>query len=315
MKTLPASHRLLRRTSAACVAALLGLAAGAAQAEQDVFGFEVVPDVLGSDEVDPAVYATLLPCDDVANPDLVQTAIATAMATPDTRPKSIVPITAKVAGRMPPKSVRIDPNAGIVPSRVLLPSNQVIQVRADGLPAANGPDRDPLVRVMPRAVNPADVTFAARWGVQDRIPLPVLSQLSWDAHADLLSGGSPVRVGNVRKSWRITAQWDTPEDIAIGLTPGWQRGGGREYEHYVTGWQVTTLDKTRNARWSSWVELSGEKMQINNLANVVENATAQVQAGASYASSSATQLNFSISRSTTYTATDLQSNVGLAVRF
>ena len=154
--------------------------------------------------------------------------------------------------------------------------------------------------------------MGARWSTQDRIQAPLLSGLSWDAHADLVSGAAPARAGNVRRSLRITAMWDTPEDLSIGFTPGFTRGGGREFEHYVTGLEVSTVDKTKLARWRSYVEVSGEKLAFNN---VIDNATAHVAAGASYATSSSTQLDFNVSRGTTWTSNDLTSNVGLSVKF
>ena len=301
------------RLRLACIAVLLGGALAAAHADQDVFGGEVEADPLGSDVVDPAVYATLLPDTDVARPELVQSAIAAAIAAPGRKPRSIVPITAPAEVNPALRPVRIDGSTmGSTASRMLLASNQVVQLHADGLPAANGPDRDPLVRVLPRAVNPADVTFGARWGAQDRLRAPLLSQLAWDAHADVVSGAPSPRAGNVRRSLRITAMWDTPEDLSIGFTPGFQRGGGMAFEHYVAGLEVSTLDKTKAARWRSWVELSGEKLAFNN---VIENNTAQVHAGATYSASSSTQLDFSLSRGTTATSTDLQSSVGLSVHF
>ena len=298
--------------ASAIVAALLCATAASAHAEQDVFGGEVELDTIASDVLDATVYATLMPNPDVVDPALVRAAITAAMAAPDTKPKSIVPIT--VAAVKPAiRPVRIDPNAGgSTPSRLLLERNQVLQLHADGLPAANGPDRDPLVRVMPRAVNPADVTFGARWGAQDRIPAPLLSQLAWDAHADVLAGAPPPRAGNVRRSLRITATWDTPDDLSIGFTPGFQRGGGTAIEHYVAGLEVSTVDKTRVARWHSFVELSGEKLAFDN---VGDNNTAHVAAGASYAASASTQLDIAVSRGTTWTSSDLQSTVGLSVHF
>ena len=293
-------------------AALLGLAAAPAQAQQDVFGADIEFDAIGGEVLDPAVYATLLPNPDVADPAMVRSAITAALAAPDTQPRHLVPITFPLP-KPSIRTVRIDPNAGgSTASRMLLDRKQVLQLHADGLPAANGPDRDPLVRVMPRAVNPADVTFGARWGVQDRIAAPVLSQLAWDAHADVLSGAPPARAGNVRRSLRITALWDSPEDMSIGFTPGLQRGGGMALEHYVAGLEVSTLDKTKTAHWRSYVELSGEKLAFNN---VIDNSTAHVQAGASYAASSSTQLDFAVSRGTTAMSTDLQSTVGLSVHF
>jgi len=298
--------------SSAIVAAFLCAAGASAYAEQDVFGGEVELDAIPHDVLDPTVYATLMPNPDVADPALVQSAITAVLAAPDTRPKTIVPITA-AAVKPALKPVRIDPNAGgSTPTRMLLDSNQVVQLHADGMPAANGPDRDPLVRVMPRAVNPADVTFGARWGAEDRIQEPLLSQLSWDAHADVVSGAPPARAGSVRRSLRITAMWDTPEDMSIGFTPGFQRGGGMAFEHYVAGLEVSTVDKTKAARWHSFVELSGEKLAFNN---VIDNNTAHVAAGASYAASASTQLDFAVSRGTTWTSTDLQSSVGLSVHF
>ena len=302
---------VLARSLAAALLLLAGATAFAQQGDD-----APVPDTdlqaLPSDTLDHAVWATLLPSNDAADPTIVRSAISAVLAAPDGKPKSIVPITAR-KDRPAVVTVRIDPNAVIAPpTRLMFDSNQVVQIHADGMPAPNGPDRDPLVRVMPRQADPSAVTFGARWSTQDRIPAPLLSGLSWGAHADLVSGAVPARAGNVRRSLRITALWDTPEDLSIGFTPGFTRGGGREFEHYVTGLEVSTVDKTKLARWKSWVEVSGEKLAFNN---VIENSTAHVAAGASYATSSSTQLDFNVSRGTTWTSNDLTSNVGLSVRF
>jgi hypothetical protein len=303
------------RLPLACTAAALLCLAGApafAQEGDEPPAPELELATLPSDTVDHSVYATLLPDNDAADPTIVRSAISAVLAAPDTKPKSIVPITAR-RGRPVTVPVRIDPDAVIAPpTRLMFESNQVVQIHADGMPAPNGPDRDPLVRVMPRQADPNAVTFGARWSAQDRIPAPLLSGLSWDAHADLVSGAAPARAGNVRRSLRITAMWDTPEDLSIGFTPGFTRGGGREFEHYVTGLEVSTVDKTKLARWKSYVELSGEKLAFNN---VIDNSTAHVAAGATYATSSCTQLDFNVSRGTTWTSNDLTSNVGLSVKF
>ncbi|MFL6680501.1 MAG: hypothetical protein ACJ8IK_19345 [Burkholderiaceae bacterium] len=295
-------------------AALLLLAGAAAFAQEgdDTLVADTDLQVLPSDTLDHAVWATLLPDNDAVDPTVVRSAISAVLAARDARPRSIVPITAR-KDKPVVVQVRIDPNAVIAPpTRLMFDSNQVVQIHADGMPAPNGPDRDPMVRVMPRQADPNAVTVGARWSTQDRIPAPLLSGLSWGAHADLVSGAVSARAGNVRRSLRITAMWDTPEDLSIGFTPGFTRGGGREFEHYVTGLEVTTVDKTKLARWKSYVEVSGEKLAFNN---VIDNSTAHVAAGASYATSSSTQLDFNVSRGTTWTSNDLTSNVGLSVRF
>jgi hypothetical protein len=270
------------------------------------------PDAIASAVVDHDVYATLMPNPDVIEPTLVQSAIAAAMAAAGGKPKPLVPITAVVA-KSALKPVRIDPAAvATTPTRLVLDDHQVVQIHADGMPAPNAPDADPMVRVLPRQADPAAITVGARWSAQDRIQAPVLSALAWEAHADVLSGAPPPRAGNVRRSLRITARWDTPEDLSIGFTPGFTRGGGREFEHYETGLAVSTVDKTKSARWQSYVEVSGEKLAFNN---VIDNPTAHVAAGATYATSSSTQLDFNVSRGTTWTSNDLTSSMGLSVHF
>jgi hypothetical protein len=310
--TSPSMKPSLPSLATALVVTALATVGTCAHAQQDGFGADLELDTLAGNVLDPTVYATLMPNPDVVDPALVQSAIAAAMAAPPRQPKTIVPITATLTqpGIRP---VRIDPNSlGNPITRMVFDSNQLVQLHADGMPAPNGPDRDPLVRVLPRSANPADVTFGARWSAADRIEAPLLSSLSWDVHADVVTGAPAPRAGAVRRSLRITAMWDTPEDMSIGFTPGFTRGGGMAFEHYVAGLEVTTLDKTKTARWHSFVELSGEKLAFNN---VIENSTAHVAAGASYSASSSTQLDFSVSRGTTWQSTDLQSSVGLSVHF
>jgi hypothetical protein len=299
--------------SAWLLAAALGLAAGAVQAQDDHFDYESEAAPLGSGATDPAVFATLLPNTNVVRRSLIQSAIAAAMtAQADTTPKTIVPASAPAIVNPNLRPIRMDSGvAASTPSLLQLDSGQVVQVHANGLPSPNGPDRDPLVRVMPRAVNPLDVTVGARWGAEDRIPVPLISQIAWDAHADVLSGAPAPRAGNVRRSLRVTAQWDTPEDLKIGFTPGVERGGGMIFEHYVAGLQASTVDKTQAVRWRSFVEVSGEKLAPNN---IIDNCTAQVHAGASYLPTSSTSLDISVTRGT-MAVSDLQSSVGLSVHF
>ena len=293
-------------------AALLCLAAAGAHAQDEpVATDEVEPDTISTEALDQAAYATLLPSGDVADPSLVQSAITAVAATPPAKPKTIVPTAKPVKPAI--RQVVIDPNAvAIPPTKLAFDQNQVVQIHADGAPAPNAPDPSPFVRVMPAQADPAAVTLGARWSAQDRIQAPLLSALAWEAHADLVSGAPGPRAGNVRRSLRITASWDTPEDLAIDFTPGYTRGGGREFEHYETGLAVTTADKTRMARWHSYIEVSGEKLAFNN---VIDNSTAHVAAGASWSASANAQLDIGVSRGTTWYSNDLTSNVGLSVKF
>ena len=297
--------------ASAAVATLLSFALAAVHAQDEPFAPEVELDSIGTEALDQDAYATLLPNPDLADPAHVRTAISAVLAAPARKPRTVVPISAPVKPAIAP--VVIGANAvAASPTKLLLDRNQVVQIHADGMPAPNAPDRDPLVRVLPRQADPAAVTVGARWSAEDRIQAPVLSALAWQAHADVVSGAPAARAGNVRRSLRITAMWDTPEDLSIGFTPGVTRGGGREFEHYETGFAVSTVDKTKAARWRSYVEVSGEKLAFNN---VIDNSTAHVAAGASFAASTSTQLDIGVSRGTTWTSNDLTSSVGLSVHF
>jgi len=197
------------------------------------------------------------------------------------------------------------------PTRVKLVEDQAVDLHAEGLPAPNEPTGDPFQRVLPRKVDPNAVFLGARWGAQDKIPMPLGAAIAVSAQADVLTGAAPLRANAVRRSLRVVAQWDDLDDLSLGLVPGVSRGGGNEYQHYVTGLQASTLDPARAARWRSWVEVSGEKLAPNN---VYENSTAQVRAGATYQTSRSTQLDISVTRGT-MDKPDTQSNVGLSMKF
>jgi hypothetical protein len=312
---MPAFPKSLLSLASAVAAALLCSVGTAARAQDELAGPPAVSepelDTISTESLDEMAYATLLPNPDVVDPTLVKSAITAALAAPGKKPRTIVPTGKPVKPAIQP--VVIDPAAvAAPPTRMVFDQHQVVEIHADGMPAPNAPDPSPFVRVLPRQADPNAVTFGARWTAQDRIQAPLLSGLAWEAHADVVSGAPPARAGNVRRSLRITAMWDTPEDLSIGFTPGVTRGGGREFEHYVTSLEVSTVDKTKAARWKSFVELSGEKLGINN---VIDNNTAHVAAGASYSASTNTQLDIAVSRGTTWTSSDLTSTVGLQVHF
>jgi len=64
-------------------------------------------------------------------------------------------------------------------------------------------------------------------------------------------------------------------------------------------------------RFSGFVELSGEHLALNNLA---DNFGATVNAGGTWRATPSAQVDFSLSRGLAPTA-EMQSNVGLSVKF
>jgi len=115
----------------------------------------------------------------------------------------------------------------------------------------------------------------------------------------------------VRRSLRLTAGWDRASDVAFNVSQGVQVGGGGAYQHYATGVRASLFDPPEATRFSGFVELSGEHLALNNLA---DNLGATVNAGATWRANPSTQIDFSLSRGLAPTA-ETQSNVGLQVKF
>jgi hypothetical protein len=191
-----------------------------------------------------------------------------------------------------------------------LDDRQSLTLHIDGLPGPDEPARNRVAPVLPRAVDPQGFSMGATWGAQDRIQAPLLDAITWQAQADLSTGAAPDR--GVRKSVRLTAQWDRPKDLSFGVSPGVQLGGGTAWQHYATGVRANILDTApQNQRWSSYVELSGERLALNSLA---DNPNATVAAGASYRASTSTEVQLSVTRCLAPWA-DTQSSVGLSMHF
>jgi hypothetical protein len=311
------------RTSAtrAALALLLSALAAAAQADDGVDPCDELPVA----DVDAAVAAAqLAPLTALQRSDPLATTVvlatrldtSTAAVGDAVRPAE-VPLVRPTP--KPPTSTMSRPipvgraSVSAPPTQIRLIEDQAVQVHADGLPEPNAPSSDPSQRVLPKAVDPNAVVVGARWGAQDKLRVPLVgTTLSVSAQADMLTGAASLRASAVRRSLRLTAQWDAGlEDLALGLTPGVTRDRASDYGAFVTGLQASTLDPARAARWRSFVEVSGEKLAPNN---IYENSTAQVRAGASYQSSSSTQLDFSVTRGT-MDKPDTQSSVGLSMKF
>ena len=174
---------------------------------------------------DAAVYAAVMPNPHVLDPGVVAQAVASALRAPvDPRSLPVVPAT---VNPFAPRPITLAVSAlAANPLMEQLDGGQTFGLHAAGLPGANAPSSDPFVRVLPRAVNPNDVAFGARWAASDSIALPWVPPIGWSATADLLAGPMPPGAGSIRRTLRLNVQWDTAEDLQFGLQPGVQQGGG-----------------------------------------------------------------------------------------
>jgi hypothetical protein len=231
-------------------------------------------------------------------------------ADPSARP--IAPITARPRTR-PMPTVHFSLVAS--PTRLAtLEDGSAVELHIDGLPGAPSIAPWHVTPVLPTSIDPNAFSMGARWAIDDRIQVPLLDAIAWHAQADFSSGAAPDRGTTViRRSLRLTARWDRPEDFSLGLTQGVQVGGGTAFDHYATGVTASLFETPPSpfAHWSTFVELTGEHIALNNLA---QNYGATVNAGAAFQASASTDFQVFVSRGLAPTAI-VQSSVGLSLHF
>jgi len=231
---------------------------------------------------------------------------------PEASARPIAPITAHARDLASP-SLHLSLAAS--PARLAtLEDGSAVDLHIDGLPGTSSTLPGRVAPAQPTSVDPNEFSMGARWAVDDRIRAPLLDSIDWHAQADVATGAAPDRGSTViRRSLRLTAQWDRPEDFSLGVTQGVQVGGGTAYDHYATGVTASLFDTPPSpfAHWSTFVELTGEHLALGDLA---QNSAATVNAGAAFKATSSTDLQLSVSRGLAPAATT-QSNVGLSVKF
>jgi hypothetical protein len=312
----------------AALALLLGLGLGATARAQEPAAEPPVADdtipalVLGMDDApDDFAYQTYdaiegtLAFEVAVLPPLVLPTIGSAElrdVAPDPKTLPIAPITARRPGDLGPiRTVRVSLSESPT-TLAALDDRQSLQWRIAGLPSPTAAPVNTVAPVRPTAVNPQEFSLGAGWEAQDRIRAPLLDAIAWQAQADLGSGASPDRgTSGVRRSLRLTAGWDRPDDVSFNISQGVQLGGGSAYQHYATGVRASLFETPQDTRFTGFVELSGEHLALNNLA---ENYGATVNAGGTWRATPSAQIDFSLSRGLAPTA-EMQSNVGLSVKF
>jgi hypothetical protein len=312
----------------AALVAMLGLGLGAAAFAQEPADEPPVAEVtlpalvLGEDDrPDDFAYQTYdaiegtLGFEVAVLPPLVLPTLGSAELRdvgPDPKTLPIAPITARRPGDTSTiRTVRVSLSDSPI-TLAALDDRQSLQWRIAGLPSAAAAPVNTVAPVRPTAVNPQGFTLGAGWEAEDRIRAPLLDAIAWQAQADLGAGAAPDRGASVvRRSLRLTAGWDRPDDFSFNISQGVQLGGGSAYQHYATGVRASLFEVPEATRFSGFVELSGEHLALNNLA---DNFGATVNAGGTWRATPSAQVDFSLSRGLAPTA-EMQSNVGLSVKF
>jgi len=154
----------------------------------------------------------------------------------------------------------------------------------------------------------SDLSLGVKWHVQDGAA--AAPGIAWLLHVDTPSGSREFRGDGLRPSLRAAVEWDLPEDFSLGVMPGIyvDRVGGRRF---AGGILAATLGKEWSPRWHSFVELAGQQLASKrNGGSVVT-----LDAGLAFVATPTLQFDVEVSHGLTDAAPDLESGIGVAVKF
>jgi hypothetical protein len=153
----------------------------------------------------------------------------------------------------------------------------------------------------------ADTALGIKWHVLDDVGnLPSVALL---LHGDMPSGSRALRGSGVRPSLRVTAEWDLPSGMSLGVMPGvaMDRGGHGSYRYGILG---VVLGKAIDERLRGFIEVASP-----HIAHGADGGTsATFDVGAAYLVSNRCQVDTMFSRGLNRRTPDLSWTVGLSFK-
>jgi len=154
----------------------------------------------------------------------------------------------------------------------------------------------------------ADTALGIKWHVQDEQgAMPSLGVL---LHADLDSGSAAFRGHGVRPSLRVAAEWELPDEFALGVMPGIASDTDEDGKRYTSAIFGIVLGKSWTPRWRTFVEVSAP-----HIARVRHGGTqASVDVGTAYLLSKRCQIDTAFSRGLNDRTADFSWTVGFSIK-
>lgn len=154
----------------------------------------------------------------------------------------------------------------------------------------------------------ADTSLGAKWHFADEQgAAPSLAVL---AHADLASGSRALRGQGVRPSLRLSAEWELPADLSLGVMPGIAAERNEQGQRYRYGILGVVLGREFSDRARGFVEVAAPR-----IARSVDGGTlATLDVGAAWLLSRSCQLDTMLSRGLNRRKPDLSWTVGLSFK-
>lgn len=155
----------------------------------------------------------------------------------------------------------------------------------------------------------SDLSFGVKWHVldgNDSTP-----GVAWLLHVDTATGSKAFRGSGLRPSLRAAVEWDLPEDFSLGVMPGVYVDRDDTGKRFTGGIFAVTLGKEWSPRWHSFVEVAGQQLASKrNGGSVVT-----LDAGLAFVATPTLQFDIEASRGLSDAAPDLETGLGVSIKF
>jgi hypothetical protein len=155
----------------------------------------------------------------------------------------------------------------------------------------------------------ADVSLGVKWHAVDadgaRPSVGVL------AHLDLDTGSVSFRAPGKGGSLRLAAEWELPDEFALGVMPGIAWQAGDDGKRHAAGIFGIVLGKSWTERWRTFIEYSAP--QIATARNGGSVTTFDI--GTAYLLTDTVQIDTALSRGLNQRTPDWSWTIGLSAKF
>jgi hypothetical protein len=181
-----------------------------------------------------------------------------------------------------------------------------LRVETDGYSRLQADAAPPL-----RASGMADTSLGLKWHMQDGDEDDFVPSVAWLFDAEFASGAREFRGQGIRPTLRVVAEWELPNGWSVGAMPGVFSDSDEAGGRYTGGLLALVLGKEFTPRFRGFVEFAAEQLAASRHGGNVTS----LDAGVAWVLTKDLQLDFSMSRGLSRTATDSTWAIGLSVRY
>ena len=161
----------------------------------------------------------------------------------------------------------------------------------------------------PAAHGWSDLSLGIKWHVLDGAG--TTPGVAWLLHVDTATGSKAFRGVGLRPSLRAAIEWDLPEEFSLGVMPGVYVERNDAGKRFAGGIFAVTVGKEWSPKWHSFLELAGQQLASRrNGGNVVT-----LDAGLAFVATPTLQFDVEVSHGLSDAAPDLESGVGVSIKF